>query len=550
MRAVAQFVWVPFLLAAASLAHGCSAQSDEVQLRILAINDFHGHIATSSDSFGGVGRADYLAANISAARAEVENSVFVSAGDLIGGSPLISALFHDEPTIEAMNLMGLDINGVGNHEFDEGLAELHRMQQGGPHPVDGDLDGDPFSGADFEHLAANVIDDTTGATIFPPYAVREYGGVGVAFIGLTLEGTPTIVSQAEVEGLTFVDEAQTVNALVPSLREEGIEAIVVLLHEGGRSDGGQSDCGSGLTGAVAEITASLDDAVDVVIAGHTNDEFVCEIDGKWVTMADTRGRLFTVIDVILSRATRDLTVKAIENRPNAQAGVTPAPTVTALIDRYDALSAPRANLVIGSITADISREQNPAGESALGDVIADAQLEATRAADSGGAVVAFMNPGGIRANVLFDSTGPESAGELTYGEAFSVQPFGNSLVTISLTGAQIDALLEAQFREPTDDAREVLQVSRGFSYSWEAARPVGERIEPSNIAIDGVTVDPGATYRVTVNSFLAGGGDGFTVLREGTDRTGGMIDLDALVAYFSEASPVAPGPQDRITRRN
>ena len=550
VRAVAQFVWVPFLLAAASLAHGCSAQSDEVQLRILAINDFHGHIATSSDSFGGVGRADYLAANISAARAEVENSVFVSAGDLIGGSPLISALFHDEPTIEAMNLMGLDINGVGNHEFDEGLAELHRMQQGGPHPVDGDLDGDPFSGADFEHLAANVIDDTTGATIFPPYAVREYGGVGVAFIGLTLEGTPTIVSQAEVEGLTFVDEAQTVNALVPSLREEGIEAIVVLLHEGGRSDGGQSDCGSGLTGAVAEITASLDDAVDVVIAGHTNDEFVCEIDGKWVTMADTRGRLFTVIDVILSRATRDLTVKAIENRPNAQAGVTPAPTVTALIDRYDALSAPRANLVIGSITADISREQNPAGESALGDVIADAQLEATRAADSGGAVVAFMNPGGIRANVLFDSTGPESDGELTYGEAFSVQPFGNSLVTISLTGAQIDALLEAQFREPTDDAREVLQVSRGFSYTWDAARPVGERIEPSNIAIDGVTVDSGATYRVTVNSFLAGGGDGFTVLREGTDRTGGMIDLDALVAYFSEASPVAPGPQDRITRRN
>ena len=358
------------------------------------------------------------------------------------------------------------------------------------------------------------------------------------------------MSQAEVEGLTFVDEAQTVNALVPSLREEGIEAIVVLLHEGGRSDGGQSDCGSGLTGAVAEITASLDDAVDVVIAGHTNDEFVCEIDGKWVTMADTRGRLFTVIDVILSRATRDLTVKAIENRPNAQAGVTPAPTVTALIDRYDALSAPRANLVIGSITADISREQNPAGESALGDVIADAQLEATRAADSGGAVVAFMNPGGIRANVLFDSTGPESDGELTYGEAFSVQPFGNSLVTISLTGAQIDALLEAQFREPTDDAREVLQVSRGFSYTWDAARPVGERIEPSNIAIDGVTVDSGATYRVTVNSFLAGGGDGFTVLREGSDRTGGMIDLDALVAYFSEASPVAPGPQDRITRRN
>ena len=558
MRAITRFAWVPLLLAVAALASGCSAQqpdgvaetwaeTGEIPLRILAINDFHGHIATSSDSFGGVGRADYLAANISAARAEVENSVFVSAGDLVGGSPLISALFHDEPTIEAMNLMGLDFNGVGNHEFDEGLAELRRMQQGGPHPVEGDLDGDPFAGADFEFLAANVIDDSTGDTIFPPYAVREYEGVGVAFIGLTLEGTPAIVSQAEVEGLTFVDEAQTVNALVPGLREQGIEAIVVLLHEGGWSDGGQSECGLGLTGPVAEIAARLDDAVDVVIAGHTNDEFVCEIDGKWVTMADNRGRLVTVIDVILSRDTGDLTVKAIENRPNSQAGVTPAPALTALIDRYDALSAPRANLVIGSITSDISRERNAAGESALGNVIADAQLEATLAA---GAVVAFMNPGGIRENILFDSSGPESDGELTHGEAFSVHPFGNSLVTMSLTGAQIDALLEAQFREPTDDAGDVLQVSRGFSYAWDAARPVGERVDPSTIAIDGIPVDPGATYRVTVNSFLADGGDGFTMLREGTERTGGVIDLDALVAYFSTASPVAPGPQDRINRLN
>ena len=561
MRAIARFVLVPLLLSAASLALGCSAQAPgevaetpveagEIPLRILAINDFHGHIATSSDSFGGVGRADYLAANVSAARAEVENSVFVSAGDLIGASPLISGLFHDEPTIEAMNLMGLDLNSVGNHEFDEGLAELRRMQQGGPHPVEGDLDGNPFSGAAFEFLAANVIDDATGDTVFAPYAVREYQGVVVAFIGLTLEGTPAIVSQAEVEGLSFADEAETVNALVPSLREQGIEAIVVLLHEGGRSDGGQNDCGSGLTGAVAEIAARLDDAVDVVIAGHTNDEFVCEIDGKWVTMADNRGRLFTVIDVALDPATGDLTVKSIENRPNSQAGVTPAPAVTALIDRYDALSAPRANLVIGSITADISREQNAAGESALGDIIADAHLEATRAAGAGGAVVAFTNPGGIRGDILFDSSGQETDGELTYGEAFLVQPFGNSLVTLSLTGAQIDALLEAQFREPTDDAGEVLQVSSGFSYTWDAAGPVGARVDPSTIAIGGVPVDPGATYRVTVNSFLAGGGDGFAVLREGTERTGGVIDLDALVAYFSATGPVAPGPQDRITRRN
>ncbi|MYD51214.1 MAG: bifunctional metallophosphatase/5'-nucleotidase [Dehalococcoidia bacterium] len=553
--------WISLLLALTALAFGCSTQApdevvetpsepDEIPLRIVAINDFQGHIATSSDSFGGVGRADFLAANINAARAEVENSVFVSAGDLIGGSPLISALFYDEPTIEAMNLMGLDFNGVGNHEFDEGLAELRRMQSGGPHPVEGDLDGDPFGGAEFEFLAANVIDDATGDTILSPYAVRHYQGVGVAFIGLTLEGTPTIVAQPAVKGMTFEDEAETVNALVPRLREQGVEAIVVLIHQGGRSDGGQNDCGSGLTGRLAEIITRLDDAVDVVVAGHTNDEFVCEIDGKWVTMADTRGRLYTVIDATLSRATKDLTVRTVENLPNSQAGVTPDPALTALIDRYDALSAPRANTVIGSITTDISRQQNAAGESALGDVIADAQLEATRAPDTGGAVVAFMNEGGIRESILFESSGPESDGELTYGEVFSVQPFGNSLVTLSLTGAQIDALLEAQFSDSADDSDEILQVSRGFSYTWDAARPVGARVDPSTITINGIPVDPDATYRVTVNSFLADGGDGFTVLKEGTERTGGEIDLDALVAYFSTASPVAPGPQDRINRRN
>ncbi len=555
-----RFFSIALLLSVTALMSGCSTQADEVvetppasgeiPLRILAINDFHGHIATSSDSFGGVGRADYLAANIEAARAEVEHSVFVSAGDLIGGSPLISALFYDEPTIEAMNLMGLDFNGVGNHEFDEGLAELRRMQHGGPHPVEGDLDGDPFGGADFGFLAANVIEDATGDTVLPPYAVRRYEGVGVAFIGLTLKGTPSIVSQWALKGMTFLDEAETVNALVPGLQAEGIEAIVVLLHEGGRSDGGQNDCGSGLTGRIADVAARMDDAVDVIIAGQANDEFVCRVDGKWVTMADNRGRLFTVIDVTLDRATGDLTVQAVENVPNSQAGVTPDPALTALIDRYDGLSAPLANAVVGSVTADISRWRNAAGESALGDVIADAHLASTRAADAGGAVVAFMHPGGIREDLLFDSTGPESDGEVTYGEAFSVLPFGNSLVTVSLTGAQIEALLQSQFRGPPDDTSDVLQVSSGFSYTWDAARPAGARVDPSTIMVDGIPVDPEATYRVTANNFLADGGDDYNVFRQGTERTGGDVDVAALVAYFEAAGMVDPGPQDRITRLN
>ena len=549
------------LLLAATLAFGCSAREtgvsggytdepQEVQLRILAINDFHGNISTTSDAFGGVGRADYLAANIAAARAGAENSVFVSAGDLIGGSPLISALFHDEPTIEAMNLMGLDLNGVGNHEFDEGPVELLRMQQGGSRPDADGMDGEPFHGADFQFLAANVIDDGTGNTIFPSYAVHEFQGIKVAFIGLTLEGTPRIVARSGVTGLSFHDEADTVNSLVPQLQEEGIQAIVVLLHQGGFSEGGQNDCGAGLDGPVVEVTERLDQAVDLVIAGHTHDEFICEIGGKWVTMADNAGRLFTVIDATLSRSTGDLTVQTARNVTNSQAGVTPVPALTALIDRYDGLSSPRANAVVGVVTADITRQQNEAGESALGDVIADAHLAATRGVNVGNAVVAFTNSGGIRDNIRFARSGTEADGELTYGEAFGVQPFGNSLVTMTLTGAQIDALLEQQFDDSDTGYGNILQVSAGFSYTWDAAAPVGSRVNASSIAIDGAAIEPDGRYRVAVNSFLADGGSGFSVLEEGSERTGGEIDVDALVAYFARAGAVAPGAEDRITRFN
>ena len=523
--------------------------SAEVELQILAINDFHGNIATSSGSFGGTGRADYLATNIAAREAEADNSIFVSAGDLIGASPLISALFHDEPTIEAMNMLGLDINGVGNHEFDEGPEELLRMAHGGTHPVDGDFGGTVFEGADFEFLAANVVVDETGETLFPSYTVRNFQGVKVAFIGMTLEGTPTIVTPSGVAGLNFLDEAETVNALVPELQQNNIEAIVVLLHEGGFSPGGQNDCNGGLTGPIAEIVPLLDDAVDLVIAGHTNDEFVCEIDGKWVTMADNRGRLFTDIDVTLNRVTKDLTVQSIENVGNIQAGVIPDADVTELIDFYDALSAPLANQVIGSTTTDIFRAGNAAGESQLGDVIADAQLTATAPVGFGEAVVAFMNPGGIRDDLIFNEvSGGEAPGEVTFGEAFSVQPFGNSLVTMTLTGAQIDALLEQQFDNPSAGSNRILQVSNGFTYEWSASAPTGAKVDPATIRINGVVVDPAAGYRVTVNSFLADGGDNFSVLVDGTDRLGGEIDLDALVTYFGANSPVPPGAQNRITQ--
>ncbi|HKZ21485.1 MAG TPA: 5'-nucleotidase C-terminal domain-containing protein, partial [Acidimicrobiia bacterium] len=411
-------------------------------------------------------------------------------------------------------------------------------------------DGDGFAGADFDFLAANVTVDATGETLFPPYTIDNYQGVNVAFIGMTLEGTPTIVTPSGVAGLTFEDEVETVNALIPELQRKQVEAIVVLLHEGGFSSGGPEgdECADGLTDPLASIVQGFDDAVDLVIAGHVNDEFVCEVDGKWVTMADNNGRLYTDIDVTLDRRTKEMTVVSIDNVPTYQSAVDPAADLTALIDKYDELSAPLANTVIGSITADIPEIYNAAGEAAVGDVIADAQLAATSDPATGGAVVAFMNPGGIRTSDGFIFAGsPEGEGDgnVTYGEAFAVQPFGNSLVTMTLTGAQIEALLEQQFRT---GGNTILQVSEGFAYSWSLSGAIGDKVDPASITIGGTPIDLGASYRVTVNSFLADGGDGFSVLVGGTDRLGGDIDLDALVAYFGANSPVAPGPQDRITQ--
>lgn len=541
------------LLAVGLAVPAAAAGPPPVELQILAINDFHGAIAPTPDQLWlgqPVGRADFFASHIREAEEGVRNSVLVSAGDLIGASPLISALFHDEPTIEAMNLIGLDIAGVGNHEFDEGPAELLRMQEGGCHPTDGCLDGDGFLGADFQYLSANVTVDETGETLFPPYVVENYQGVRVAYIGMTLEGTPTIVTPSGVAGLTFEDEVESVNALVPDLQKRGVEAIVILLHEGGFSNGGPEgdDCADGLTDPLRSIVEGFDDAVDLVIAGHVNDEFACEVDGKFVTMADNNGRLYTDIDVTLDRVTKDMTVVSIDNVPTYQSLVDPAPDLTALIDKYDELSAPLANMVIGSITTDIPEIYNAAGEAAIGDVIADAQLAATSDSTTGGAVVAFMNPGGIRTDAGFvfaSSPVGEGDGNVTYGEAFAVQPFGNSLVTMSLTGAQIEALLEQQFRTTGNT---ILQVSEGFAYSWSASGAVGDKVDPASIMIGGAPIDLTATYRVTVNSFLADGGDGFSVLVGGTDRLGGDIDLDAMVEYFAANSPVAPGPQNRITQ--
>jgi 5'-nucleotidase len=528
-------------------------QGSQVEVQILALNDFHGNLAPPSGSSGRVGTTDaggaaFLAKHVQDLEQTNANSIVVSAGDLIGASPLLSALFHDEPTIEAMNQIGLDINAVGNHEFDEGTTELLRMQNGGCHPTDGCLDGDGFAGADFQFLAANVVSETTGQTLFAPYTIRNFNGAKVAFIGMTLEGTPNIVSPSGVAGFDFLDEADTVNALIPELVAQDVGAVVVVVHEGGLPTALDINGCSGVSGPIVDIVNRLDDRVDLVISGHTHQPYNCVIDGKPVTSAFSFGRLITDIDMRVDRARKQVTSILINNRIVTRT-VTPDAGINALIDRYNVIAAPIANRVIGSITADITRTNNAAGESALGDVIADGQLAATDDPGFGDAVVAFMNPGGIRADLTYASSAAgEGDGNVTYGEMFTVQPFGNSLVTMTLTGAQIERLLEEQFAPCTFGSNRILQVSVGFAYTWNAAGGTCDKVDPASISINSVPVDPLASYRVTVNSFLADGGDSFPILVSGTNRLGGEVDTDAFEKYFAANSPVPPGPQNRITR--
>jgi 5'-nucleotidase len=511
-----------------------------VELQILAINDFHGTLEAPRNDYGG---AAYLASHLRRAEAPARHTAIVSAGDLIGATPLISSLFHDEATIEFANLLGLDYHGVGNHEFDEGKQELLRMQHGGPHPVDGESPAGAFTGAEFRFLAANVIDDDTGDTLLPAFAIEHYDGIPVAFIGLTLEDTPSVASSAAVAGLTFMDEAETINALVPQILKQGVEAIVVILHEGGfPADGDEDDCND-FRGPVVGIVERTHAAVDLFITGHTHRHYLCRLDGRPVTSSGNAGRFYTRVNARLDRATGDMTVLDFDNVPVTQ-HVQPAADVEELVAGYSALVEAVSGRIVGTITDDFTKEQNAAGESLLGGLIADAQLAASSRMQRGGADISFMNSGGIRSNLLYEPSGLEKPGEVTFAEIFSVHPFGNHLVTMTLTGAQIHALLEQQWVDRP--SRNILMPSAGFSYTWSLRLPAGARVDPSSIRLHDDAIDPSGRYRVTVNSFLADGGDGFPLFLEGTQRVDGVADIDALKNYLAANPRLSPVPPDRI----
>ena len=563
------------LLAVAALAVGIAAvalptasaqRSDPpgqlVQVQLLGFNDYHGFLETDSlpgpGDVGGApaGGGEYLSAKLKELRAGNKYSLTVAAGDMIGGSPFLSGLFHDEPSVESLDAMGLDVSSVGNHEFDEGVTELLRMQNGGCHPVDGCyFPGAPYPGADFQWLAANTVNDATGDTPLPPYWIKTFESVKVGFIGMTLEETDTLVAQAGIRGWSFKDEAETANALVPELKRQGVEAIVVLLHEGGSQDPAPGDVNgcNGISGPIVDVNAALDDEIDVVITGHTHLPYNCVLEDRIVTSAFSFGRVVTEVNLVLDKRTDDVRRDLSEatNHPVIRADLTADPAITEVIDKWSPLSDVIGSEEVGQITADITRAfigsaEDRGSESNLGNMIADAQVFATQA---NGAQIAFMNPGGIRSDLIFAPSGSEGPGVVTFEEAFNVQPFSNILMTFPMTGAQIIDVLEEQC-QPVVASRPFLHlgVSEGFTYDLSRTIVDGEctSITVANVELNEVALDPSATYIVTANNFLADGGDNFVTFADVDPalRIGGGIDLDALNEYLG-SGPIAPPGTDR-----
>ncbi|HEU5285138.1 MAG TPA: bifunctional metallophosphatase/5'-nucleotidase [Sphingomicrobium sp.] len=539
------------LAACASAPRPPTLPAAPVEVQILAINDFHGNLEPPASPIQRVepdgsklrealGGGAFLAAALAELRQGRRNSLTVSAGDLIGASPLISANFLDEPTVLAMNGMGLDFNAVGNHEFDKGAAELLRIQNGGcekfttrePCQVDR-----PFAGARFRLLAANVL-KPDGSTLFPATAIRDFGTVQVGIIGMTLRETATLVAPAGVAGLRFTDEAATANALVPKLKAEGADLIVLAIHQGGRSDGEFNVVGCpGLRGDILPILDSLDPAVSVVVSGHTHHAYACQRparDGspRLLTSAGRYGYFVTDIRVQVDPALGRWVRAAAVNVPVTRARA-PDPKLKLLVDRYAAAAAPAAARIVGRLSGPAMHSLFD-DETEAANLIADAQLAASRSPRAGGAVVAFMNGAGVRTDLV-----PDSRGNVRFGQIFDMQPFGNSLVVMSLTGEQIRRMLEQQFRADSypPAARPALLVpSAGFRFEYDLSRPSGKRIVAMTLHCR--PLDPARSYRVTVNNFLASGGDGFTVLTEGRDRFDAGPDLDALEALLGKGATV------------
>ncbi|MFI8433531.1 bifunctional metallophosphatase/5'-nucleotidase [Streptomyces sp. NPDC079020] len=559
--------------------HGHGHKPRTVDVQLLSFNDLHGNLEPPAGSAGTVsetqadgtvkpipaGGVEYLATSLREAREGNRYSVTAAGGDMVGASPLMSGLFHDEPTIEALNKLDLDVTAVGNHEFDEGSAELARLQNGGCHPTEGCYEeGKKFKGADFPYLAANVTKEETGKPLLKPYTVWKKNGVKIGFIGVTLEGTPNIVTANGVKGLEFHDEVETINKYAKELDRKGVKSIVALIHEGGApaSTSYNYDCdspgaGDGISGPILDIAKGITPKVDALVTGHTHQAYVCTVpdpSGKprMVTSASSFGKVYTDTTLTYDRRTKDIVRTSVKSANHVVSrDRAKATDMTKLIARWNALAAPIANKPQGWITADINGRGATAPEKPLGNLIADAQLEGLAPADKGGAQIAFMNPGGIRSDLVHKASGAEGDGVVTYGEAFTVQPFTNMMNVVDLTGAQVIEALQQQVSGSNEASPKILQVSRGLTYTLDLTKTGAARVAADTIKLNGEAIDPARSYRVAMNEFLAGGGDGFAALGKGTNKLVGASDLDMFNAYLAAhstaAAPLAPPATDRIT---
>ncbi|MCX5333122.1 MULTISPECIES: bifunctional UDP-sugar hydrolase/5'-nucleotidase [unclassified Streptomyces] len=553
---------------------GGKAPSRYQDVQLLSFNDLHGNLEPPSGSSGRVtelqadgttktidaGGVEYLATHLREARAGNKYSITAAGGDMVGASPLISGLFHDEPTIEALNGLDLDVTSVGNHEFDEGAKELARLQKGGCHPTAGCYTDEEFEGANFPYLAANVLNEKTGKPILKPYWVWKKNGVKVGFIGVTLEDTPGVVSAEGVKGLKFKDEVETINKYAKELQRQGVKSIVALIHEGGApaSASYNYDCdapgaGDGISGPIVDIAKNITPQVDALVTGHTHAAYACTINDpagnpRTVTSAASFGRLYTDTTLTYDRWTGDIARTAVKSANHVVTRtVAKATDMTELISRWNTLAAPIGNRAIGYISADIP---STGTESPMGDLIADAQLAYGKQLDPE-TDLALMNPGGVRAGLTYTAKGAEGDGVVTYAEGFTVQPFSNTVNLQDFTGAQLVQVLQEQVSGSNLASPKILQPSSGLTYTLDLTKAGAERIVVDSIRLNGAAVDPAATYRVATNSFLAGGGDGITTLGLGTNDLVGTDDLAALEQYLlansSATSPIAPPAANRIT---
>jgi len=546
---MAHFLRTPVASAALILAlSACSnlapvplaARSGPIEVNLVALNDFHGNLDRSKFTYTSVGDSasktvdaggiDTLSGALSAWRREDAQLIFVGNGDLIGASPAMSSLWADEPSIVAMNMLGMKASSVGNHEFDQGKVELLRQQRGGCESARADKAckfAPDFSGARYQYLSANVIDTQTGKPLLPAYQIEEAHGVKVGLIGAVLQDTAAVVTAAGIVGLKFGDEADAINATLPALRAQGVGVFVVLLHQGGETEEAvdQADC-SKLKGPVVDIAKRLDPAIQVVISGHSHKGYLCRVDGRLVTQAEMGGHMLTRIKLKVDPVKNVVLSTEAQNVVMLPGTYAPDPVVAAYLATVKERSLQALSRPVAAITVPVvGRETKGSGESPLGDMVADSTLFGTRAA---GAQIGLMNNGGIRKDL-------EAGADLmtNVGQNQAVLPFGNTLTIVSLSGAQIRALLEQQWLDADAEDGNLLQVSEGFSYRWDSTRPQGQRVLPGSIMLNGVPLDDNQQYRVAANNFLAGGGDRFSVLADGTRRLDtGVRDIDAFSDYL------------------